>query len=73
MEKPIWLNNEAFTNEEQTAYYEQDIELALENGALKERQRIIKKLSNTGIGYYIGEGIFKVTVEGVNLEIDLLD
>lgn len=73
MEKPIWLNNEVFSDEEQTEFYAQDIELALESGALNERQRMLKKLSTTGIGYYIGEGIFKITVEGVNLEINILE
>lgn len=73
MEKPIWLNNEVFSDEEQTKYYEQEIELAREGGALSERHRMLKKLSDTGVGYYIGEGIFKITIEGVSIEIDIID
>lgn len=72
MEKPIWLNNEVFSDEEQTKYYEQEIELAREDGALSERHRMLQRLSDTGVGYYIGEGIFKITVEGVSIEIDIL-
>lgn len=73
MEKPIWLNNNVFSDEEQTKYYEQEIELAREDGALTERHRMLKKLSDTGVGYYIGEGLFRITVEGTNIEVDLID
>lgn len=56
-----WINNELLPPERRIEYYEQELELARDFAKQEERKRIIKVLSDSGIGYYIGEGIFQIT------------
>ena len=60
-QKTHWINNELLTPEERIAYQEREIELAREFAAQEERKQILKALSEAGVGYYIGAGLFRTT------------
>jgi hypothetical protein len=59
-----WINNEVLTPEERISYLEREIELALEQGELNARKKIFRKLAESGIGHYAGEGLFVVDIDG---------
>jgi hypothetical protein len=59
-----WINNEVLTPEERISYLEREIELALEQGELNARKKIFRKLSESGIGHYAGEGLFMLDIDG---------
>jgi hypothetical protein len=59
-----WINNEVLTPEERVLYLEREIELALEQGELNARKKIMGKLSEAGVGHYAGEGLFVVDLDG---------
>lgn len=57
-----WINNELLTAEKRIEYFEREIELARESGALEGRKEVLRKMADAGIGHYIGEGIFIVDI-----------
>jgi hypothetical protein len=59
-----WINNEVLTPEERILYLEREIELSLEQGELNARKKIFRKLSESGIGHYAGEGLFVLDIDG---------
>jgi hypothetical protein len=59
-----WINNEVLTPEERVLYLEREIELALEQGEMNARKKIFKKLAESGVGHYAGEGLFVVDLDG---------
>jgi hypothetical protein len=63
-QKNHWINNEVLTPEEKISYLEREIELALEQGELNARKKIFRKLSESGVGHYAGEGLFIIALDG---------
>lgn len=63
-QKVHWINNGALTPEERISYYEREIELALEQGELNARKKILMKLAQSGVGHYAGEGLFILDIDG---------
>jgi hypothetical protein len=59
-----WINNEVLTPDEKILYLEREIELALEQGALNGRKKVLVKLAESGIGHYAGEGLFVLDISG---------
>lgn len=59
-----WINNGALTPEERILYYEREIELSLEQGELNARKKIFRKLAESGVGHYAGEGLFVLDIDG---------
>jgi hypothetical protein len=68
-----WINNDALTPEERISYYEREIELALEQGEIEARKKIFRKLAESGVGHYAGEGLFVLDISGHTGKIVKID
>lgn len=62
-----WING-PLDAEKKVEFYEQEIELARDFAKQETRKMMIKKLSDEGVGHYIGEGLFKLT-DGREIEL----
>lgn len=63
-----WING-PLSEEQKVAFYEQEIELARDFAKQETRKIMIKKLSDAGVGHYIGEGLFKLSSNGKEIEL----
>jgi hypothetical protein len=59
-----WINNDVLTPEERITYLEREIELALEQGEINGRKKVVTALSESGVGHYAGEGLFVLDLKG---------
>ena len=62
-----WING-PLEAEKKVEFYEQEIELARDFAKQEARKEMLLKLSNAGVGYYIGEGLFKLA-DGREIEL----
>ena len=59
-----WINNDVLTPEERISYLEREIELALEQGELNGRKKVLRTFNEYGVGHYAGEGLFILDLKG---------
>lgn len=62
-----WING-PLTAEQKIQFFEQELELARDFAKQETRKILIKKLSDQKVGYYIGEGLFKLE-DGREIEL----